>query len=102
MYITETMDSFNCTHSHSYSVHILTANKILLENSPLFPSLSVKRVYFCTDTEKAWFATGTEFSNNCHFSRSYFLWFMEDCQKSLDLPVPTQDRDMNEKINIYL
>lgn len=53
MYITETTDSFNCTHSHSYSVHILTANKILLENSPLFPSLSVKRVYFCTDTEKA-------------------------------------------------
>lgn len=53
MYIAETTYIlFNCTHSHFYSVVILTANRILPENSPPSPSLSVKGVYFCTDTEK--------------------------------------------------
>lgn len=72
MYIAESMYSLNCTHSHSYLVNYLTVNRILSENPPsLF--LSVKRVYFCTDTEKAQLAPGIEFSNNCHFSRTYFL-----------------------------
>lgn len=73
MYIAETTYSLNCTHSHSYSVIILTANRILPENSSPSPSLSVKRVYFCTDTESARLATGIEFNKNCHFLRTYFL-----------------------------
>lgn len=82
MLIAEASYPFSCTLFHSYSVDILTANRILPENSLPSTSPSVKRDYFCTDTEKKPDSLlGIGFSNNSHFSMTQFLSFTEDFQK---------------------